>query len=61
MTNKMLNEMNILIAPTSNTLPYSSPPVIGSVINFLQPWNSEYVIMSNTKFCDTNATQYVFV
>ena len=34
---QMFNEMNILIALTIDTLPHSSSPVIGSVINFLQP------------------------
>ena len=33
----MFNEMNMLIALTIDTLPHSSSPVIGSVINFLQP------------------------
>ena len=31
------NEMNMVIALTSDILPHSSPQMIGSVINFLQP------------------------
>jgi len=51
----------MLIAMTIDTLPHSSSPVIGSVINSYNLENSVYVIMSNTKFCDTNATHNEFV
>ena len=54
----MFNEMNMLLVLTIDTLPPSCSPVIGSVINLE---NSVYVIMSDTKFCDMNATQYRFV
>jgi len=53
-------QSHMLIALTIDTLSHSSSPVIGFVINFLNLENSVYVIMSDTKFCDTNATQYRF-
>ena len=56
-TKLMFNGMDWLITLKSDTLSHGSPPVIGYVINFLQP--GKFSVCKQHKIHDMNAQQFV--